>query len=449
MGRSPTAPAYSKRKRRRRRTAGDGEGAALLDCFSNLPDDVLLAITSRLPTRQAVSLSALARRFRHLPTLFPRVESVSISDPPFPIPMRNTPPVILRRLDVTPTRRLVPAALRRFIEAAADNGVSELAVRLRRRACLPRDIFSISSLTVLSLDTCAVPRASAVACPRLLTLKLYSLFISQETITALLSVATGLERLEIVFCTGLVGGCTVESSTVRSFLFRPALEQRDVTLRTAGLRTITLYTRPRTQRVRLAPAPEVRKAYLHVSNSSILTFRMRPFLDAGTSLASLTLRGVAMTLLSAEYKDTLKLPITFQDLTILSVRLDFSCESEVLFLLKLLESCPSLQQLTVSDAEKHKEETSLSFADHKERLAKVSCLADSLVQFNFVGFKAGDYQKELLVFLLNRATKLKKVGVRFPNSEDDAVRWALSVRKAPIERKSTKFNLCHLELEYP
>ena len=81
-------------------------------------------------------------------------------------------------------------------------------------------------------------------------------------------------------------------------------------------------------------------------------------------------------------------------------------------------------------------------------LANASCLTGSLAQFNFLGFKSEQYQKDLLIFLLNRANKLKKVAVQFPESEEAVVRWALQVRKAPIERKSTLYNLCYLELEY-
>uniref|UniRef100_A0ACD5VKW5 Uncharacterized protein n=1 Tax=Avena sativa TaxID=4498 RepID=A0ACD5VKW5_AVESA len=254
----------------------------------------------------------------------------------------------------------------------------------------------------------------------------------------------------MVFCTGLSGGCTVESSTVRTFLFKPALEQKDVRLRATGLRTVTLYTRPRTQKVQLAPSQDVRKAYLHIAKfRDTLFFRMRPFFDAAARLACLTLRGFATTLLAAEYEDTAKLPITFQDLRTLSVSLDFSVDLEVVFLLKLLESCPNLQHLTVSAAESKKKDACPSIPNFKGMLANVSCITGSLAQINFLGFKSGQYQKELLVALLNRTNKLKKIGVQFPESEEVVLRWALNQRKAPIERRSSLFNLCYLELEYP
>lgn len=286
------------RKRHRRSAVGAAAAAEAPDCFSNLPDDVLLAIASRLPTRLAVSLSILARRFRHLPTLFDHIDSVSLSEPAFPIPLRTSPPLLLRRLALSPPRAVGPSAFRPVLDTAADHGVSELAVQLRRRARLPKNVLSIRSLTVLSLDTCAVPLWSAVACARLRTLKLHRVAVHQEIITAVFAAAPRLETLEMVYCTGFgtgrSGGCTVESSTVRNLLFRPALEQQEVTLRTVGLRTVTLYTRPKMLRVQLAPAPEVRKAYLHVDKPrGKLEFRIRPFLDAGTGLACLTLRGLA------------------------------------------------------------------------------------------------------------------------------------------------------------
>ncbi|CAM0882696.1 unnamed protein product [Alopecurus aequalis] len=451
MPRRPMARAAPAKRKRRRRPRRKGVASDLPDCISSLPDDVLLAITNRLPTRLAVSLSVLSRRYRNIPAMLPHLDSFLFSETTSSIPLSPTSPQILRRLDIAPTRRVKPSDFRRLIVSAADHGVSEIAVRLRRRACVPKHVFSIRSLAVLSLDTCGVPRLrlSTVACTRLRTFKLHRVFIHQEMITAILSAATGLETLEMVFCSGLSGGCTVESSTVRTFLFRPAQEQREVTLTTTGLRTITLYTRPKVHKVQLAPSPDVRKAYLHVAKfRDKSVFRIRPFFDAAERLACLTLRGFAMKLLAGEYEDTAELPITFQDLRTLSVSLDFSRESEVVFLVKLLGSCPNLQHLTVSAAENKKKDVCPSFGDPKVMLANVPCLSGSLAQFTFLGYKPEQYQRGLLIFLLNRANKLKKVSVQFPESAEADVRWALQLRKAPIERKSTLFNQQYLELEY-
>jgi hypothetical protein len=295
MPRAPKRRAPTERKRRRRRPRRKGDASDLPDSFSTVPDDVLLAIASRLPTRLAVSLCVLSRRYVNLPAMLPRLDSVLITQGPFPDPLPASPPLLLRRLDIALTRRSKPLALRRAIENAAEHGVSELAVRLRRRVCLPKSIFSIRSLAVLSLDTCAVPRIFAVACASLRTLKLHRVFVNQEIVTAILSAATRLETLEMVFCTGLAGGCTIESSSARTFLFKPALEQKAVTLRATGLRAITLYTRPKTQKVHLAPSPDVRKAYLHIAKfRQNLSFSLRPFLDAAERLTCLTLRGFSM-----------------------------------------------------------------------------------------------------------------------------------------------------------
>ncbi|KAI5000433.1 hypothetical protein ZWY2020_005022 [Hordeum vulgare] len=224
----------------------------------------------------------------------------------------------------------------------------------------------------------------------------------------------------MVFCTGLDAGCTVESLSVRSFSFKPGTEQREVTLRATELRAITLHTRPKTRKVHLEPSPDVRKAYLHVAKSmEMLFFRMRPFLDAATVLASLTLRGFAMKLLADEYKDIAKLPVTFQGLRILSA------------------------------AENKKIDTCFNFADHKKMLTKASCLTKSLAQIKFLGFNSEEYLKDLLVFLLNRTDKLRKIGVQFQESEETVVKWALSVRPAPIEKRSNLFSKPYLQLEYP
>lgn len=128
--------------------------------------------------------------------------------------------------------------------------------------------------------------------------------------------------------------------------------------------------------------------------------------------------------------------------------LDFSSESELVFLLKLLESCPSLQQLTISAAETNKESTPPNFADHEERLTKLSCVTESLVQFKFLGFRPEHYHKKLVILLLTQAKKLKKMAVQFPKSQQTAVREILSVRRAPIERRSIVYGQCRLELEY-
>ncbi|KAE8766479.1 FBD-associated F-box protein [Hordeum vulgare] len=455
MTRPPAAAAAAaipkpKRKRRRRPKAGKGAAADSPDCFSNLPDDIVLAIANRLPTRLAVTLSVLSRRFRHLPSLYAHLDSLRFSSAASPVPLHATQPKLLRRLDIVPPKRIKPSAIRHVIAAAADHGLSELSVRLHRRVCLPKSAFFIRSLTVLSLDTCGVPPLSTVACARLRTLKLHRVYIKQEALNAILSAATGLQTLEMVFCTGLDAGCTVESLSVRSFSFKPGTEQREVTLRATELRAITLHTRPKTRKVHLEPSPDVRKAYLHVAKSmEMLFFRMRPFLDAATVLASLTLRGFAMKLLADEYKDIAKLPVTFQGLRILSVSLDFSRESEAVLLVKLLESCPGLQQLTVSAAENKKIDTGFSFADHKKMLTKASCLTKSLAQIKFLGFNSEEYLKDLLVFLLNRTDKLRKIGVQFQESEETVVKWALSVRPAPIEKRSNLFSKPYLQLEYP
>lgn len=141
--------------------------------------------------------------------------------------------------------------------------------------------------------------------------------------------------------------------------------------------------------------------------------------------------------------------VQFEDLRILSVSLDFSNERELIFLLKLLESCPNLQQLTLSAVDA-KDDTALpNFADHEERLSKLSCLTKSLEQLKFLGFRPQRYQKELFIFLLTQATNLKKMAVEFPKDQEAAVRRILSVRKAPTQKKTTKYKQYYLELEYP
>jgi hypothetical protein len=70
------------------------------------------------------------------------------------------------------------------------------------------------------------------------------------------------------------------------------------------------------------------------------------------------------------------------------------------------------------------------------------------VQFNFCGFKPEEFQNELMVFLLTRGKKLKKVGVEFDKSQADAVKRIISVRRAPIERISTKHANHLMEMEF-
>lgn len=102
------------------------------------------------------------------------------------------------------------------------------------------------------------------------------------------------------YCTGHGAGkgCTVESSSVRNLVFRPTLKLEGTVIRASGLRVLTLYTRSRAKSLELAPAPEIRKVYLHISKSnsmkSMESFRARPFLDAAVKLECLTLRGHAM-----------------------------------------------------------------------------------------------------------------------------------------------------------
>ena len=55
-----------------------------------------------------------------------------------------------------------------------------------------------------------------------------------------------------------------------------------------------------------------------------------------------------LQVLSSEYEDIPELTVMFQDLRILSVSLDLSSAQEIVFLLKLLESCPNLQKFSLS-----------------------------------------------------------------------------------------------------
>lgn len=102
------------------------------------------------------------------------------------------------------------------------------------------------------------------------------------------------------FCTGLGTGkaasCTVESSSVRNLVFRPTRKTQHITIRAPALRTVTLYTRSREQRLELVPAPDVRKVYLHIAKRRTVmeSFRVRLFLNAGVKLECLTLRGHAI-----------------------------------------------------------------------------------------------------------------------------------------------------------
>uniref|UniRef100_A0A0A8YQ53 F-box domain-containing protein n=1 Tax=Arundo donax TaxID=35708 RepID=A0A0A8YQ53_ARUDO len=460
------------RKRRRRHAAAVGAVAAAgsPDCFSHLNDDLLRIIVSRLPVRSAASLAAASRHFRaQVPPLIDRVDSLTLHEPHFPVALHDAPPLRLRRLAVAPHAAIPPSSFRPILQTAAGHGVSEISVRLPRRSRLPKNVFSVRSLAALTLDTCAVPRWSVVVCPCLRTLRLRHVAIHQETINSIIASASCLETLEMTYCTGhgsMGGGCTVESSSVRNLVFRPVLKQEEATIRATGLRTVTLHTRSKARRLELAPAPEVRKAYLHIAKArNMESFRVRPFLDAGTKLNSLTLRCQAMKLLSSEYEDIPKLRVTFRDLRILSVSLNLSSDRELVFLLKLLERCPNLQQFALSAAEKDNENTPPAqtdngnrdndntlpppcFTDHKERLANIPCLTCSLMRFKFIGFKPEEYQKKLMVFLLTRAKNLKKVGVEFEKSQAAAVKEILSVRRALIQRTSNKYTGYYTELEY-
>lgn len=295
MGRRP-------RKRRRRHagaTAAEGP-----DYFSHLNGDVLCSILSCLPTRSAATLAAVSRHFRQeVPRFLDRVDSLTLHEPHFEDPLRDIPPLLLRRLALAPHRAMPPSAFRPILEEAALHGVSELSFRLTRRARLPKNVLTVKSLVVLALDTCAVPPWSSVRCPCLRTLKLHRVAIHQETINKILASASCLETLEMEYCTGFGTGkgrgCTLESSSVRNLVFRPTMKQEGTTIRASGLRVLTLYTRAKAKNLELAPAPEIRKAYLHISKSkgvmkSMESFRIRPFLDAGVKLECLTLRGHAM-----------------------------------------------------------------------------------------------------------------------------------------------------------
>ncbi|TVU35087.1 hypothetical protein EJB05_16956, partial [Eragrostis curvula] len=481
------------RKRRRRlRRAGLSSRAVGPDCFTHLNDDLLRSITSRLPIRSAASLSGASRHFRaQVPTLLDRVDSLTLHEPHFPKPLPDAPPLRLRRLAIAPHSAIPPSTFGPILQTAAGHGLTELSIRLSRRARVPKRVLSIRSLVVLTLDTCAVPRWSQPTVPCLRTLRLNRVAIHQEIINKIVASASCLETLDMQYCSGLGAGgcCTVESSSVKNLIFRPPLKQAEVVVRAPGLRTITLYTRAKARSLELAPAPEVRKVYLHISKPRrpMNSFRVRSFLDAATRLNLLNLRGLAIKMLSSEYKDSPNFGVVFQDIRILSVSLDFSREREAVFLLKLLESCPNLQRLTLSDvntdevaeanedkadeankdmahetdedmppetdedmaAEIDEDDVGPCFIDHEERLTNIPCLTTSLVEFSFLGFKPEEYEKSLMVCLLTKAKNLKKVGVQFEEGELAAVKEIMSVMKAPTHQRTYhKFASLYMESDY-
>ncbi|KAJ1285401.1 hypothetical protein BS78_03G277400 [Paspalum vaginatum] len=444
MGRRP------RKRRPRRAAAAEGD-----DRFSHLARDLLDTILFRLSTRFAARLASVSRHFRReVPALLKRVESLTLTEPAFDPPLPETPPLLLRRLDIAPHRVMPASAFRLVLNDAAQHGLSELGFHLVRRQRLPKNVLSVKSLVVLDLNTCAVPPWCEAKCPCLRTLRLQRVAIHQETINKILVSASCLETLEMEYCTGFGtgkdGGCTVVSSSVRYLVFRPTQKQAETAIRASGLRTITLYTRGRAKKLELAPAPEVTKAYLHFAKSPKImeSFRVRPFLDDGVRLHCLKLGGHAMKILSCEYEEIPKLTVMFQDLSILSVSVDLSNEQEPVFLLKLLESCPNLQKFTLSVAGKCIESNLPPSIDPTDRLASIFCLTSSLVQFKFRGFKPQEYQKKLMGFLLTQAMKLKMVHVEFEKNDLATVEEMLSVRTGKIQNSSTKYKKSYIRMDY-
>ncbi|GJM93113.1 hypothetical protein PR202_ga09642 [Eleusine coracana subsp. coracana] len=470
MARAPSGK--RPRKRRRRRRAAAGAVAVGPDCFTHLNDDLLRTIVQRLPVRSAASLSGASRHFRaQVPTLLDRVDSLLLHEPHFPTPLPDARPLMLRRLAIAPHPAIPPATFSPILRTAAGHGIAELSIRLARRARLPKNVFFIRSLAVLSLNTCAVPLWSKVACPCLRTLKLHRVAIHQDTLNRVLASASCLETLEMIYCTGLStgtsGGRTLESSSMKNLVFRPPLRQAEVTITAPGLRTVILYTRAKVRRLELMPAPEIRKAYLNISKPRrpIESFRVRSFLDAATMLNCLTLRGQAMKLLSFAYKDTPKLDVVFQNLRILSdVNTDEDKSAKTIKdkpaeIDEDMVAEPDEDMVAEPDNDIVAETDDVStetdeydaapfFTDHKERLTKIPCLTTCLVEFKFLGFKPEEYEKSLVVFLLTQAKNLKKLGVQFEKSQEAVVKEILSVRKAPIQRTFNKYGALYVELDY-
>ncbi|WVZ68818.1 hypothetical protein U9M48_017707 [Paspalum notatum var. saurae] len=446
MGRRP------RKRRHRRAAAAAAEGP---DCFSHLTEDLLRSILNRLSTRFAARLAAVSRHFRReVPALLERVDSLTLTEPAFEPSLPETPPLLLRRLDIAPHRVMPASAFRAVLNDAAQHGLSELGFRLVRRQRLPKNVLSVKSLVVLDLNTCAVPPWCEARCPCLRTLKLQRVAIHQDTINRILVSASCLETLEMEYCTGFGtgkdGGCTLVSPSVRYLVFRPTQKQAETAIRASGLRMVTLYTRGRAKKLELASAPEITKAYLHFAKSPRImeSFTVRPFLDAGVRLQCLKLGGHAMKILSSEYEEIPKLMVMFQDLRILSVSVDLSNEQEPVFLLKLLESCPNLQKFTLSVAGKCSENNLPPSVDPTDRLASISCLTSSLVQFKFRGFKPQEYQKKLMGFLLTQAMNLKMVHVEFEKNDLATVEEMLSVRTGTVQNKSTKYKKSYIQMDY-
>ena len=187
------------------------------DRISRLPDDFLLQILSRLPTKDVVAMSLLSKRWRFLWTLVPKLNfDVRLHDNTCPkftkfvdrsLLLHKAPTLESLRVKIGSICHNADVDVSVWVRIAVDRGVRELDISYcpaEEPIRLPKCLFPCATLVVLKLENMSLVDASSYVCFKSLkTLHLLDVkYFDEQSLPHLLSSCYVLEDLVVQRCPG-------------------------------------------------------------------------------------------------------------------------------------------------------------------------------------------------------------------------------------------------------
>ncbi|KAF3536839.1 hypothetical protein F2Q69_00019491 [Brassica cretica] len=187
------------------------------DRISRLPDDFLLQILSRLPTKDVVAMSLLSKRWRFLWTLVPKLNfDLRLHDNTCPkftkfvdrsLLLHKAPTLESLRVKIGSICHNADVDVGVWVRIAVDRGVRELDISYcpaEEPIRLPKCLFPCATLVVLKLENMSLVDASSYVCFKSLkTLHLLDVkYFDEQSLPHLLSSCSVLEDLVVQRCPG-------------------------------------------------------------------------------------------------------------------------------------------------------------------------------------------------------------------------------------------------------
>lgn len=189
------------------------------DRISKLPDDFLLQILSRLPTKDVVAMSLLSKRYHFLWTLLPKLNFELMlhsnnTSPKFTkfvdrsLLLHKAPTLETLRVKIGSVSHTADVDVAVWVRTAVDRGVRELDISYcpaEEPVRLPKCLFPCTSLVALKLENMSLVDASSsyVCFNSVKTLHLLDVkYFDEQSLPRLLSSCSVLEDLVVQRCPG-------------------------------------------------------------------------------------------------------------------------------------------------------------------------------------------------------------------------------------------------------